>query len=158
MWIIILFRWTKAVLRFAHGETIMPLLSLLGLYKDKEPPTKNNFHRQHQRQFKGSRICPFSANVAFVLYHCDELSVPSNTAPPGVDWPKQVQPFMVQLLVRELPVKFPFCKGHICSYDIIRKHYERYTTNCDYDDMCKLHHNHLRDELWFFMDNLKIYI
>ncbi|XP_047465258.1 multiple inositol polyphosphate phosphatase 1-like isoform X1 [Mugil cephalus] len=30
-----------------HAETLLPLLSLLGLYKDKTPPTASNYHSQH---------------------------------------------------------------------------------------------------------------
>lgn len=29
-----------------HAETLLPLLSLLGLYKDETPPTANNYHTQ----------------------------------------------------------------------------------------------------------------
>ncbi len=54
-----------AKLRFAHAETILPFLSILGLYKD---PIKlhwdtSTFHREH-RQWKTSKLSPFSANVA----------------------------------------------------------------------------------------------
>lgn len=30
-----------------HAETLLPLLSLLGLYKDPTPPTASNYHTQH---------------------------------------------------------------------------------------------------------------
>lgn len=30
-----------------HAETLLPLLSLLGLYKDQTPPTASNYHAQH---------------------------------------------------------------------------------------------------------------
>ena len=30
-----------------HGETLLPLLSLLGLYKDPAPPTADNYSQQH---------------------------------------------------------------------------------------------------------------
>lgn len=29
-----------------HAETLLPLLSLLGLYKDETPPTANNYQSQ----------------------------------------------------------------------------------------------------------------
>lgn len=36
-----------------HGETLLPLLSLLGLYKDQTPPTASNYHAQHGEEPDG---------------------------------------------------------------------------------------------------------
>lgn len=33
-----------------HAETLLPLLSLLGLYKDQTPPTASNYHTQHGKR------------------------------------------------------------------------------------------------------------
>lgn len=53
-----------------HGETLLPLLSLLGLYKDPAPPTADNYYTQHGRSFRTSGIVPYAANMLFVLYDC----------------------------------------------------------------------------------------
>lgn len=36
-----------ASILIGHGETLLPLISLLGLYKDKTPPTAANYQSQH---------------------------------------------------------------------------------------------------------------
>uniref|UniRef100_A0A674NKR0 Multiple inositol polyphosphate phosphatase 1 n=1 Tax=Takifugu rubripes TaxID=31033 RepID=A0A674NKR0_TAKRU len=36
-----------ASILLGHGETLLPLLSLLGLHKDQTPPTASNYHAQH---------------------------------------------------------------------------------------------------------------
>lgn len=36
-----------ASILLGHAETLLPLLSLLGLYKDQTPPTASNYHTQH---------------------------------------------------------------------------------------------------------------
>ncbi|XP_035002686.1 multiple inositol polyphosphate phosphatase 1b isoform X2 [Hippoglossus stenolepis] len=36
-----------ASILLGHAETLLPLLSLLGLYKDQTPPTANNYQSQH---------------------------------------------------------------------------------------------------------------
>lgn len=51
-WLFVSFRSTEASpepasILVGHAETLLPLLSLLGLYKDQTPPTANNFHTQH---------------------------------------------------------------------------------------------------------------
>lgn len=37
-----------------HAETLLPLLSLLGLYKDQTPPTASNYNTQH-----GTKLHPY---------------------------------------------------------------------------------------------------
>lgn len=36
-----------ASILLGHAETLLPLLSLLGLFKDQTPPTASNFNLQH---------------------------------------------------------------------------------------------------------------
>jgi len=59
------------VLRFAHAETIFPLITLLGLYKDKkhlslkDSPPKSNY------RFRTAEMAPFAANFWFELYEIE---------------------------------------------------------------------------------------
>ncbi|KAF1373423.1 hypothetical protein PFLUV_G00238710 [Perca fluviatilis] len=71
-----------------HAETLLPLLSLLGLYKDQTPPTADNYRTQHGRSFRSGLIVPYAANLLFVLYDCQR-------------GPR------LQLLINESPVRFP---------------------------------------------------
>ena len=55
----------RALLRFAHAETVMPLFVFLGLFRDAQPFTAATPERVwRQRRWNTSRICPFEANVA----------------------------------------------------------------------------------------------
>lgn len=62
-----------AKFRFAHAETIQPLIAILGLYKDSSPLMANwNETQIANRQWKTSAISPFAANVQFILYDCGD--------------------------------------------------------------------------------------
>uniref|UniRef100_A0AAQ4S495 Multiple inositol polyphosphate phosphatase 1 n=1 Tax=Gasterosteus aculeatus aculeatus TaxID=481459 RepID=A0AAQ4S495_GASAC len=49
-----------ASILIGHAETLLPLLSLLGLYKDQTPPTADNYHTQH-----GKRLRPVGLAALF---------------------------------------------------------------------------------------------
>ncbi|KAL3045981.1 hypothetical protein OYC64_004065 [Pagothenia borchgrevinki] len=78
---------TASVL-LGHAETLLPLLSLLGLYRDPHPPTADNYQQQHGRTFRSGLIVPYAANLLFVLFDCQR-------------GPR------LQLLLNEKPVRFP---------------------------------------------------
>lgn len=56
-----------------HAETLLPLLSLLGLYKDPTPPTASNYHTQHGE----------------TLHHLWAMSSPTLTGDPLKTEPEQ---------------------------------------------------------------------
>ncbi|MDP2437823.1 MAG: histidine-type phosphatase [archaeon] len=60
-----------AKLRFAHAETTMPFVSLLGLFHDATPLMADWTPQQiANRKWDTSVISPFAANDNFVLYSC----------------------------------------------------------------------------------------
>lgn len=62
----------RAQLRFGHAETVMPLLAILGLYKDAEKLTSKWSEADiNTRKWRTSNISSLATNVAFVLYMCD---------------------------------------------------------------------------------------
>lgn len=69
--------WTSSsspatILRFAHAETIMPLLTRLQLFKDSFPLMSSTPPRLwKQRLWRTERISPFQANVAFYQAQCN---------------------------------------------------------------------------------------
>ncbi|XP_019853182.1 PREDICTED: multiple inositol polyphosphate phosphatase 1-like isoform X2 [Amphimedon queenslandica] len=83
----------KVTLRFAHAETLVPLLSALSLYKDDLHLLPSNYHvMSSERKFRVSKMAPFSGNLAFVVYRCtkendheDFVHVLSNEAPVTLD-------------------------------------------------------------------------
>lgn len=101
-----------------HAETLLPLLSLLGLYKDKTPPTANNYHAQHGRSFRTSLIVPYAANLLFVLYDCQR-------------GPR------LQLLINESPVRFPGLEEDAPLYRDVRATYRHLLDGCDFHRECE---------------------
>lgn len=101
-----------------HAETLLPLLSLLGLYKDETPPTASNYHSQHGRSFRTSRIVPYAANLLFVLYDCQR-------------GPR------LQLLVNESPVRFPGLQEDAPLYRDVRATYRHLLDGCDFHRECE---------------------
>uniref|UniRef100_A0A8C4NAN4 Multiple inositol polyphosphate phosphatase 1 n=1 Tax=Eptatretus burgeri TaxID=7764 RepID=A0A8C4NAN4_EPTBU len=90
-----------AVLYFGHAETLIPLLSLLGLFRSQSDLTAANFTSQRHRLFRTSSFCPYSANLLLVLYSCGE-SHPQHR---------------LQLLLNEKPIPFPPCHAATsCPY------------------------------------------
>nr|XP_057925247.1 multiple inositol polyphosphate phosphatase 1b [Doryrhamphus excisus] len=107
-----------ASILIGHAETLLPLLSLLGLYKDEAPPTADNYHRQHGRSFRTSKIVPYAANVLFVLYDCQR-------------GPR------LQLLINETPVRFPGLSAEdVPLYRDVRATYRHLLDGCDFHKEC----------------------
>lgn len=102
-----------------HAETLLPLLSLLGLYKDQTPPTARNYHSQHGRSFRTSQIVPYAANLLFVLYDCQR-------------GPR------LQLLINESPVRFPGLETEDSPlYRDVRATYRHLLDGCDFHTVCE---------------------
>ena len=103
-------------------------MSILGLHKDIDDLRANNFYEMKNRKFRASRISPFAANIAFILYKCE-------TNRSQKDWSES---FQVKLLVNEKPAKFPFCNTDLCPYNVLREKYRKYIDSCDLNNLCKL--------------------
>ncbi|KAM6897126.1 multiple inositol polyphosphate phosphatase 1b [Xenentodon cancila] len=102
-----------------HAETLLPLLSLLGLYKDQTPPTASNYHSQHSRAFRSGRIVPYAANLLFVLYDCQR-------------GPR------LQLLLNETPLRFPGLVAEDAPlYRDVRATYRHLLDGCDFHRECE---------------------
>ena len=57
----------RATIYFGHAETIVPLIALLGLFEGP-PLTAEGFLLSKHRAFRTSKIAPFGANIAFLIY------------------------------------------------------------------------------------------
>ena len=133
-------RQRRAVFRFAHAETLLPLISVLGLFKDDNQLLGTNFEENRDRKFRTSRIAPFSANVAFVLFDCGGHSGSTGQGDGGFE-----ERYMVQVLFNELPIRLPFCESDVCALSVLKQNLVKHTEQCDFDSMCALPHQH--DEL-----------
>uniref|UniRef100_A0A8C6U2W5 2,3-bisphosphoglycerate 3-phosphatase n=1 Tax=Neogobius melanostomus TaxID=47308 RepID=A0A8C6U2W5_9GOBI len=105
-----------ASILIGHAETLLPLISLLGLYKDKTPPTAVTTN--HTRLFRSSSIVPYASNLLFVLYDC----------PRG---PR------LQLLMNESPVRFPGLSQDLPLYRDVRATYRHLLDGCDFYTECE---------------------
>lgn len=90
---------------FAHGETLQPLYTLLGLFKDREDLRADNFFKQLERKYKTGYIVPFGANIAFIMYKCNENDVTAFKESESLE----PHHFMVQVFVNEELVALPCC-------------------------------------------------
>ena len=121
--------------RFGHSETLLPLLCLLGLYKDDVPLRADNFAQQKTRQFRAGYISPFTANLDFILLKC---ASGSQTLDENNNYPEVSSEFKILLLHNERPVKFPCCPGNdvVCPYNVVRDYYARWVDGCQFDELC----------------------
>ena len=58
----------KATIYFAHEESLRNLLVLLGLNKDSEHISHDNYSKSDDRSWKNSALTPFNGNVMAVLH------------------------------------------------------------------------------------------
>lgn len=146
----------RGIFRFAHTGTVIPLLTMLGLYNDSVPPRADNFNEQANRAFRISDVVPMSANVAFVFYNCkhdgakrdtDEKSdcvgqcqQSSSNDKNGFGGTFQESHIKIQLLVNEAAVAMPACEGKMyCSLAQFLSFYSHIKDNCDINTVCNIH-------------------
>lgn len=119
---------------FAHMETVLPMLSLLGLFKDSPPLKADNFDQLQNRQFKTNKISPYATSVGFALYDCDTDAIRKDNKK-GVllndIFPSAPTKHMIVATFKEAPVKLPFCDSYACEYDKVRSHYNSTIDGCD---------------------------
>ena len=117
----------KGVFRFAHGETLQPLYCMLELFKEDEHMRADNYHAKTQRLYRLSKISPFGANIAFVVYNCSEGK---SEIDEGY--------FQLDILVNEKPVSVPCCGPGMCSLKTFFECFEGIEKNCDVEAVCSV--------------------
>lgn len=151
-------RKPHGIFRFAHTGTVIPLLTMLGLYNDSVPPRADNFGQQANRTFRISDVVPMSANVAFVLYKCKREGEKIKTDADIKEKPKwpdckggcpkenaiegtfHASEMKIQLLVNEAAVLMPACGGKMyCSVQRFLSYYTHIKANCDIKAICGTH-------------------
>ncbi|KAG7271109.1 hypothetical protein CRUP_005662 [Coryphaenoides rupestris] len=107
-------------IQVGHADTLLPLLTLLGFFQDREALTARNFVAQADRAFRTSRTMPYAANLLLVLYDCGETDGPR-----------------VQALLNEAPLAFPGVDPGTAPpgltaplYRDVRSHYEQLLLTC----------------------------
>ncbi len=95
---------------FSHSEALLPFLGLLGLYRDEDVPTHDNFADMRERYYRTSLIGSFSAGVAFVLFDCQGEQ-------------------KVLTLHQEVPVQLPKCSDLLCDWEQFNTQFQVFNTN-----------------------------
>jgi len=114
------------IFRSAHAETLIPLHALLGINLDAHPPTASNFAEMEGRKFRAGCISPFSGNMYFVLYRCEN------------------EGFKIQMFVNERLTQIPCCgSAEDCKFEDFLRCYDSISNGCDFDKMCKISRNEL---------------
>ncbi|XP_042358114.1 multiple inositol polyphosphate phosphatase 1-like [Plectropomus leopardus] len=106
-----------------HADTLLPLLTLLGFFKDSDALNSTNYSTQTHRSFRTSHMLPYAANLLLVLYDCG-----------GGD-------LRLQPLLNEKPVTFPDMTDQQASmplYEDVRNHYRELLQGCDFETECQL--------------------
>ncbi|CAJ1067287.1 LOW QUALITY PROTEIN: multiple inositol polyphosphate phosphatase 1-like [Xyrichtys novacula] len=116
---------TEAVtIQVGHADTLLPLLTLLGFFKDSSPLTSTNYATQTQRTFRTSHMLPYAANLVLVLYDCGNGEL-------------RLQP-----LLNEKPVTFPvLTEASMPLYQEVRERYRDLLQGCDFETECQLPKN-----------------
>jgi len=108
----------KGTFRFAHAETIFPLLAIMGLYNDTTP-FNYMFPDIRTRVFRSSYINPFMANVMYELYNCGGGN------------------FTVRVLHNEGEIILPGCPGVFCPVTTLQTLWNN-ALHCDWSALCNV--------------------
>ncbi|XP_008068838.2 multiple inositol polyphosphate phosphatase 1 isoform X1 [Carlito syrichta] len=116
---------SPVILQFGHAETLLPLLSLMGYFKDKEPLTAYNYKEQMHRKFRSGHIVPYASNLIFVLYHCEDAKTPK-------------EEFRVQMLLNEKVLPLAHSQETVSFYEDLKNHYKDILQSCQTSEECEL--------------------
>ncbi|XP_057591123.1 multiple inositol polyphosphate phosphatase 1 isoform X1 [Hippopotamus amphibius kiboko] len=125
---------SPVILQFGHAETLLPLLSLMGYFKDKEPLTAYNYKEQMHRKFRSGHIVPYASNLIFVLYHCKNAKTPK-------------EEFQVQMLLNEKVLPLAHSQETVSLYEDLKNHYKEILQSCHPSEECELPKVNTSDEL-----------
>lgn len=110
--------YPKVSVYFTHSGTLLKLLAHLGLYKDENYLTANNFLLMSNRKYRTSKIDSFGTNVALILYKCGDKE-------------------KILTLHQENIVRLPICPlDDLCSLEDINDYYIKSINSCDFESLC----------------------
>ncbi|TYZ63168.1 hypothetical protein PybrP1_002063 [[Pythium] brassicae (nom. inval.)] len=111
-----------AIADFAHAETTLPLMTLLG-YTDRSPLlATTTLAAIEAREFRASVFAPFGANIEFRLF-----TRKSND-----------EQHFVQVLVNEQEREIPGCEDVYCDFAKVERLWKAHLEDIDFDLLCRL--------------------
>lgn len=106
---------TRSHVRFTHAETVIPLISALGLFKDNFiVDSGTSLEVLRKRKFRTSVFSPFMGNLIFELQDCRGK-------------------YVVRIRINEVLHEIPSCGD--CTLENFIKSY-RHLIGCNYDKLC----------------------
>lgn len=123
--------FSQSILKFAHAETIMPVLTALQLFKDSPLLTANAV--VVNRKWKNSIVSPFGANLWFELHQCGNFDNNPQTS--------SNFEYRVRILHNEKQQVPPGCTqskllNKSCSLSDFQKLMQP-LLNCNFDQVCQ---------------------
>lgn len=106
------------LLYFSHAGGFKKVVARLGLYRDAEAPLADGLCRQSGRAWQSSLVCPFNANLAFVLFECAGGN-------------HQVATFL-----NEKVQQLPGCPSESCPLDTFLALYDEVARDCNVAEIC----------------------
>ncbi|XP_022087423.1 multiple inositol polyphosphate phosphatase 1-like [Acanthaster planci] len=116
------------IFKFADENTLLRLVSLLGIAKDPRPLMFNNYAQSRTRQFRTAKLAPFAGNLALNLFRCEE---PQSLFFEDVT-------FRVQVLLNERPINITFCQDAFCNLRDFRRELMAKAGQCQVQADCNV--------------------
>lgn len=105
----------KVVASFAHSTNIQLMIAAMGVLRDQQPLRADNFYQMKRRQFKISRIDPFSANLVAIAYDCEDANERQK----------------VMFFLNEKPLELEWCRVGLCDWSKVQENYQKYLSGID---------------------------
>ncbi len=113
-------------IKFTDENTLLRLISLLGINKDQQQLAANNYARSRDRQFRSAKMAPFAGNLAINLFRCQETG--------GIFFSDQT--YRVNLMLNERPVNVTYCPNSLCDIDVFKSGFLKQAGQCMVDKEC----------------------
>lgn len=108
--------------RFAHGETTLPLMTLLGYVDSSRLLAKFSEDDIEERDFRTSHVAPFAANIEFRLYKKNKNGK-----------------HYIQILVNEQVTEIPGCDDEIfCKLSKVQEIWGYYLNEYNFEEDCRI--------------------
>lgn len=111
----------KLVAYFGHIAIIHLHLTAMGAFKDVEAMRSENFDKMTDRNWKTSEICPFTANLAAVKYHCHNDSDAM---------------YKIKFFLNQKPLELDWCTDGLCKLQDVMAKYSSFDNAICSDIYC----------------------
>ncbi|XP_022706558.1 multiple inositol polyphosphate phosphatase 1-like isoform X3 [Varroa jacobsoni] len=119
----------RTVLHFSHAGAFKKVLSYFGVARDNNTgdaqPAMTWDSVCAKRSWLSSQLCPFNANILFVMYSC-----------PASEGDSAEQQYKMATFVNERLVQLPACSTEFCPLREFRKAFQTTPSSCNISQIC----------------------